>query len=1248
MKVLITPLIALSIALSTIAQDKPGKPQDNGLIPRSDTFYVNLPSTINNNKTESLGVSIARNGNVIIGWEDDGEGLKDLAAVWTLFDSSGKWITPDTQIKAADGATATARFLSFFRADGSAIPGNTSWGPKIKANLFGDGIGMGATSYGLGAEVPEFAAINLEPSGDAGDFPGVQLLTNDGKPVAILTGLSDADADSPGDVRIGDWDYLSNGNVVIVGESRQRDDLVSRWKGAAPGNHAVYRIVDATGKEVRALGLVSETADPSEIWHGVGVTKNGFAVRFAQGGRTKVRLFDNSGNPLGPNIDIGTLTGKEPTAAGGRGDGTGFHGNGNDAYVLVSSAPNEASVPKVWLTVLNADGTLRYSRVANDDIEASNTERVDAAIDAAGRVVVVFGDTSAAGGPRVIQARVFDAKGQPIGKSLVVSEKETVETATAESRRPRVAMRDGLVAIVWESLNNPQVTERLVAARLFNLATPLPSDLASAKLTRIVPDKTIFETSNANLNNWEPFASVIGNSVFVVEANTFAENSAEHQRYAVAFQPVTGGAPKIGDAFFGDDGQPFRGQVNASRQNGNPGRVAGDKRPGAVNFIAGGEASPHVVAAFQSDNRWKTGVVRADDARYVTAQIHTLDLSSLSQKPLSKVFDPIHGRLTAGESATTPEVGRFGGELVGLDNGNFLIVADDRSNLHAPARSATAVIVAPDGKIVKETFVIAQGEIWSNVAAYRGGFAARVGGVIYFFDNDGNLKGQVGQGDDMPAGVAFDGGRGDGTRLAAHINSPYVFLAGTTRQTVDATPEPINYEVVRIAAWDSRTQKLVAVGNVSELSAARGGTDNVDFNGDFDRVNLAADALDRVAVAFEVKPTPEWEQMQTAMRVLAFDGAAKSFTALTPSFFAFVNHGQTGFRTFRPSVAMTTKEILVAAKGEINSKNDPALAPDTLPQTTFYTVFSHPDPKPDTTRGLMRGLPAEDGTMVAGYQDDFAGATRDPNWKARGPGGDLYRQEDGLLRVTVRSGDPNHLLYEAPGYDNTVQEVLARIRVTAFGVNQDGPRGGIGVGVSSPASQGINLHFRNFNQDGVNGRQFKLLDDNRAWGPAGLKIDWMTNQWYWLRLRQEPNANGGTNDVFGKVWVADGSTPEPENWQLTWNYTPGRSTRTGFAGIVGSSIDGISAFEVDYILIKASGLPNITVNIPGNTPPPTTPSFRPIVRAATAGRYVLEWVGAGVLEQADAITGPWTPVANGASPFTINATGTGKFYRIRP
>src|SRR6187549_3604819 len=85
-------------------------------------------------------------------------------------------------------------------------------------------------------------------------------------------------------------------------------------------------------------------------------------------------------------------------------------------------------------------------------------------------------------------------------------------------------------------------------------------------------------------------------------------------------------------------------------------------------------------------------------------------------------------------------------------------------------------------------------------------------------------------------------------------------------------------------------------------------------------------------------------------------------------------------------------------------------------------------------------LPTDAGTTVNGYQDDFDGTTLAPAWLIQGA--NVYTVNSGTLRVATASGDPNHLLYAAPGYNNSVQEVLARIRVLNFG-NGDPSRGGI-------------------------------------------------------------------------------------------------------------------------------------------------------------------------------------------------------------
>jgi hypothetical protein len=222
-------------------------------------------------------------------------------------------------------------------------------------------------------------------------------------------------------------------------------------------------------------------------------------------------------------------------------------------------------------------------------------------------------------------------------------------------------------------------------------------------------------------------------------------------------------------------------------------------------------------------------------------------------------------------------------------------------------------------------------------------------------------------------------------------------------------------------------------------------------------------------------------------------------------------------------------------------------------------------------------LPTDVGTTVNGFQDDFSGASLNPNWVVRGA--NVFSLSSGALHVGSASGDPNHLLYELPGYDSTVQEVLARIRIVNFG-SGDSVRGGVAAVVDPNSTQGINYLFRSGASEGQNGTHMAFLNDMIAWGP-GQAFSWQANTWYWVRLRHEPDATsqGGADDVFGKIWLGDGTVPEPAGWDMTWDYGAGGG-RTGFAGITASS-GGTLDFDVDYILIKANGLPAIQVS-PGS------------------------------------------------------------------
>jgi hypothetical protein len=491
----------MAAATSLCLAQAPGEPVANGLPPTTTTYFVNSPGNTNvsgintngpseptnNGRVESLGVSIAANGNVVVGWEDDNRDtdpqynpLLDYEAVWTLFDANGKLITPSTVQTAAQlpGASVTNKWLSYFRADGSALSGALTWGPKIKANLFGNGFGMGSVSFGLSANLPALAAWD---DANSGDIPAVQLLNNDGTPITVLPGVTAAFAtNNSGNIRIADWDYLSNGNILIVGESRQNQDLVDIFGGAAPQEHVIFRILTPAGAVVKAETLASEFKEKANAWHGAGVTANGFAVRFADAtGAATVRMFDNNGNPTTGNLTLATLTGHPEAGGGGRGDSTGFHGNGNDAYVAVCNYASGA-----WVTVLNTNGTVRFSRNVSDQI-MSSLGATDAAITSAGEVVVVYGAKyDAANLGTTILGRRFKANGDAVGNTFFVSEVDRPApdpiNSAANATDPRVAWRGNLVAVIWESQNDPATLQKVVARRLFTSSDITPAGLITA------------------------------------------------------------------------------------------------------------------------------------------------------------------------------------------------------------------------------------------------------------------------------------------------------------------------------------------------------------------------------------------------------------------------------------------------------------------------------------------------------------------------------------------------------------------------------------------------------------------------------------------------------------------------------------------------------------------------------------------------------------------------------------------------
>ena len=220
----------------------------------------------------------------------------------------------------------------------------------------------------------------------------------------------------------------------------------------------------------------------------------------------------------------------------------------------------------------------------------------------------------------------------------------------------------------------------------------------------------------------------------------------------------------------------------------------------------------------------------------------------------------------------------------------------------------------------------------------------------------------------------------------------------------------------------------------------------------------------------------------------------------------------------------------------------------------------------------------EYGQTVNGYQDFFTGTTFNPGWEeinggsvlTAGPGGtksNFSLPGDGTLHINGGNGDPNKLLYNGASYDNQNQSVLAMIQITG-GTEGDGTRGGVAAVSDASNGQGINALFR-FPGDNGSGNHMNFLDDARAWGPSFGS--WNSNTYYWVRLTTS-GTSGSTPTETGEIWPADGTTPESAAMTGTWN----EGNRAGLAGLVADSNGGNGTFQVNYVLIEASGLPSIT------------------------------------------------------------------------
>jgi len=452
------------------------------------------------------------------------------------------------------------------------------------------------------------------------------------------------------------------------------------------------------------------------------------------------------------------------------------------------------------------------------------------------------------------------------------------------------------------------------------MAQDLPYSHEEAGVTVLVPDTILFKSTVAMGKYWEPFTDVFGDGTIAIIAGAFPEGKTEGYNSKVAFVAPDGTISEYW-AFYADNGTPYTGGFNETRKDGNPPRIAADRRAGGVRYITGQEATPFEYAAFRTDGRWEKDFVYVGNQ---VAAVQIFEKTATGPKPITKVIDPVFG--SGDIEGTQTDQMRFGGDLQFLSNGNVLVVTENRnkSNELFTQQTVTATIFnAETGAIIKGPFnAAADGgahSIWANVAAFDGGFAVRTEGIISIYDNAGNLK------HDAIAQNTWttvkDTGRGDGVRIGASMKGSTVYILG---------PNPDgDMALSGLNVLTGQPDKEI-LANEMELWDA----------GTFDRGDIALDDNGNLCVAYVFKDINNMALEQIVSRI--FD---KDLNPLTPTFFAYTQFERPdtpnfmGITSKEVNVSMDNNRIVIAADGQTV---DPDTSELTEPEHTFFVVLKNP------------------------------------------------------------------------------------------------------------------------------------------------------------------------------------------------------------------------------------------------------------------------------------------------------------------
>jgi hypothetical protein len=446
----------------------------------------------------------------------------------------------------------------------------------------------------------------------------------------------------------------------------------------------------------------------------------------------------------------------------------------------------------------------------------------------------------------------------------------------------------------------------------------LPVSHEDAGVEILVPDTVFFKSDVAMGKYWEPFTDIFGDGTIAIIAGAYPEGMTSGMNAKVAFIGTDGSVDEYW-AFYNDAGEPYTGEFNEARKDGNPPRMACDRRPGGTMYVVGEESTPFLYDGFNDDGRWDQAFLYTDKQ---VAAVQAFNKTANGPEPLTNVIDPVYGIGTI--DGVQSDQMRFGGDIRFLSDGNILVVVEDRNKgVVAGGNGAVATIFdSQTAQIVKGPFNSAGDDaphsIWANVAAYQGGFAVRTEGIISTYDNAGNLKHVVAQADWT---TVADTGRGDGTRIAASINGDMVYILGK-RAEGDMVVSSLNPET-------GEAGKEVIVSE-----------EDLWLFGTFDRGDLAVDDAGNVCVAYVFQDQSLGAEQQVCARILD-----SNLDPLTPTFFAFSQFERwndaevLGITSKEVNVSMDNQRIVIAANGVTVDSDTGELTPE---EHAYAVVLKNP------------------------------------------------------------------------------------------------------------------------------------------------------------------------------------------------------------------------------------------------------------------------------------------------------------------